>query len=42
MPACWPAIGELGVPLTSDVLAAVVGAEGILDFTTPTATVRIR
>lgn len=32
-------IGELGVPLTSDVLAAVVGAEGILDFTTPAATV---
>jgi 4-hydroxy-tetrahydrodipicolinate reductase len=32
-------IGEIGVPLTSDVLAAVVGAEGILDFTTPAATV---
>lgn len=32
-------IGEIGVPLTCDVLAAVVGAEGILDFTTPTATV---
>lgn len=32
-------IGEIGVPLTSDALAAVVGAEGILDFTTPAATI---
>ena len=32
-------IGEIGVPLTTDALAAVVGAEGILDFTSPAATV---
>jgi len=32
-------IGEIGVPLTTDALAAVVGADGILDFTTPAATV---
>ena len=31
-------IGEIGVPLTSDTLAAVVGADGILDFTAPAAT----
>lgn len=33
-------IGENGVKLTDDALAAVVGADGILDFTTPSATLR--
>jgi 4-hydroxy-tetrahydrodipicolinate reductase len=30
-----------GVPVTSDVLAALVKAEGVLDFTTPAATVAV-
>jgi 4-hydroxy-tetrahydrodipicolinate reductase len=32
-------IGEIGVPLSDDPLAAVVRAEGIVDFTSPPATV---
>ncbi|MEI2385682.1 4-hydroxy-tetrahydrodipicolinate reductase [Breoghania sp. JC706] len=32
-------VGELGVPLTDDPLAAFVKAEGVLDFTRPEATV---
>ena len=32
-------VGELGVPLTDDPLAAFVDAEGVLDFTRPEATV---
>ena len=32
-------VGELGVPLTDDPLAAFVEAEGVLDFTRPEATV---
>ncbi|WP_237152735.1 4-hydroxy-tetrahydrodipicolinate reductase [Oryzibacter oryziterrae] len=31
-------VGELGVPVTTDALKAVVDAEGILDFTAPAAT----
>ena len=33
-------IGPIGVPVTEDALEACVGAEGLLDFTTPAATVQ--
>jgi len=32
-------IGSLGVPVTTDALQAFVGADGVLDFTAPAATV---
>lgn len=34
-------VGPLGVPVTDDALAAVVNAEGIVDFTAPSATVEL-
>lgn len=33
--------GQLGVPVTSDALAAVVSADGIIDFSTPTSSVAL-
>ncbi|HTJ01320.1 MAG TPA: 4-hydroxy-tetrahydrodipicolinate reductase, partial [Methylovirgula sp.] len=33
--------GPLGVPVTSDALAAVVAADGIIDFSTPKSTVAL-
>ena len=34
-------VGTLGVPVTEDALAAVVNAEGIVDFTAPAATIEL-
>lgn len=34
-------VGPLGVPVTEDALAAIVNAEGIVDFTAPAATIEI-
>ena len=34
-------VGPLGVPVTEDALAAVVNAEGIVDFTAPAATTEL-
>ena len=34
-------VGTLGVPVTDDALAAVVNAEGIVDFTAPAATTEL-
>ena len=34
-------VGPLGVPVTDDALAAVVNAEGIVDFTAPSATIEL-
>lgn len=31
-------VGDLGIPITDDPLAALLGADGILDFTAPAAT----
>ena len=34
-------VGSLGVPVTDDALAAIVNAEGIVDFTAPAATIEL-
>ena len=34
-------VGPLGVPVTEDALAAIVNAEGIVDFTAPAATIEL-
>lgn len=34
-------VGPLGVPVTDDALAAIVNAEGIVDFTAPSATTEL-